>query len=179
MKLSAVSLAVAMLAVAGAAQAYTYGGDTTGKPTYNRAFADFSGLSGFGQNVNYDALSFTVTASGTYDFTSIADGWDNFLFLYGPSFNPAAPLTNGLIGNDDSGGIGTSAFSFALTAGSAYVLVTTGFEGGVDFGAYTNTITGPGSVVTAAVPEPETYALMVLGLAGIGAWARRRRAVAA
>lgn len=178
MKLSIVSTAVAALALLGSAQAatYTYTGDTTDAATFDRPYASFSGLSALGQGVNYDALSFTVTASGSYTFLSVADGWDNFTFLYSPSFDPTHPLLNGKIGNDDQGGIGRSGFSYTLTAGTAYVLVTTGFEGGVDFGSYTNTITGAGSVLT--VPEPATYGLMALGLALVGGLARRRHAQA-
>lgn len=176
-KLNSLAFA-ALLAAAGSAQAvtYNYAGNTTGAPTYNRAFADFSGLSGFGANVNYQTLAFSVSTSGSYDFVSTATGaWDNFLFLYGPSFNPAAPLSNGLIGNDDFGGvIGSSGFTFALTAGANYVVVTTGFEGGVDFGAYANSITGPG--IVNVVPEPGSYGLMALGLAIVGFAARRARA---
>ena len=173
------SLAIAaLLATTGAAQAvtYNYAGNTTGAPTYNRAFADFSGLSAFGANVNHQTLAFSVSTSGSYTFVSTVTGaWDNFLFLYGPSFNPAAPLINGLIGNDDLAGvIGSSGFTFALTAGASYVAVTTGFEGGVDFGAYANSITGPGAVNV--VPEPGTYGLMALGLAIVGFAARRTRA---
>ena len=174
-KLSTLAFA-ALLGVTGVAQAatYNYTGNTTGAPTYNRAFFDFSGLSSFGANVNYQALEFTVTATGSYSFLSTATGgWDNFMFLYGPSFNPAAPLVNGLIGNDDFSGIGTSGFTFSLTAGNSYVAVTTGFEGGVDFGAYANSITGPGNVNV--VPEPGTYGLMALGLAVVGFAARRSR----
>ena len=174
-KLSTMAFA-ALLGVTGAAQAatYNYTGNTTGAPTYNRAFFDFSDLSPFGANVNYQPLEFTVTATGSYSFLSTATGgWDNFLFLYGPSFNPAAPLVNGLIGNDDFSGIGTSGFTFSLTAGNSYVAVTTGFEGGVDFGAYANSITGPGNVNV--VPEPGTYGLMALGLAVVGFAARRSR----
>lgn len=175
-KLSTLVVA-ALVATTGAAQAVTfnYAGDTTGAPTYNRTFADFSGLSGIGSSVNYQTLAFSVSASGSYDFLSTATGgWDNFLFLYGPSFNPATPLVNGLIGNDDSGGIGSSGFSFSLTAGNSYVLVTTGFESGVDFGAYANSITGPGTV--SVVPEPSAYGLMAMGLALVGFAARRSRA---
>jgi PEP-CTERM motif len=174
-KLSTLAFA-ALLGLSGAAQAatYNYSGDTTGAPTYNRAFSDFSGLSGLGSAVNYQTLEFTVTATGSYDFVSTASGWDNFLFLYGPSFNPATPLVNGLIANDDlAGTIGSSGFSFSLNAGASYIVVTTGFESGLDFGAYANSITGPGSVNV--VPEPGTYGLMALGLAVVGFAARRSR----
>ena len=42
-----------------------------------------------------------------------------------------------------------------------------------DFGAYANSITGPGDVNV--VPEPGTYGLMALGLAVVGFAARRSR----
>jgi hypothetical protein len=171
--------AAVALAATGSAQAitYTYDANTTGAPTYNRTVEDFSALSLLGANVAYQTLPFTVSASGTYTFSSVAaivsgtTRWDNFLFLYSPSFAPAAPQTNGLIGNDDSTGVGFSGFTYGLTAGTSYVLVTTGFES-IDFGAYTNTIDGPGSVNV--VPEPATYGMLALGLLGVSAAARRR-----
>lgn len=173
-KISSLAIA-ALMATTGAAQAVTYNwvGNTTGAPTYNRALTGFSGLSGVGTAVRYQTLAFSVTASGSYDFLSAATGaWDNFTFLYGPSFNPATPLVNGLGSNDDFPGIGTSGFSAALTAGASYVFVTTGFAN-TDFGAYANSITGPGTVNV--VPEPGTYGLMALGLALVGFAARRSR----
>jgi hypothetical protein len=179
MQRSALAIAAALTLAAGAAQAdntFTWEGDLTGAPTWDRPFSTFSGISSIGSGVGYQALEFAVTASGAYDFLSTTDGWDNFTFLYSPAFDPAQPLVNGLIGNDDRGGLTTSGFIVELTAGVNYIFVTTAFAPS-DFGAFTNTITGPGTVNV--VPEPGTYVLMALGLAGIGAWVRRRRTDAA
>lgn len=177
LKVLAVAAAAALSAAGAHAVDFVYGGDTTGSPTYHRSLAGFGGLSGVGTNVAYDTLDFTVTATGAYDFLSVADGWDNFLFLYSPSFDPGAALSNGVASNDDFPSVGISGFDgVALTAGVSYVLVTAGFDN-TDFGAYTNTISGPGSVV--AVPEPATYGMMALGLLAVGGLARRRSATAA
>lgn len=177
LRLVATAAALAALGLSSVAQAQTFTGDTTGAPTFNRPLASFLGLSALGQNVRYDALEFTVNVSGSYDFLSLAAGnWDNFLFLYSPSFSPAAPLLNGVIANDDLISIGRAGFNgVALAAGTPYVLVTTGFEA-TDFGAFTNTISGPG--IATPVPEPGTWGLMALGLLGMGAWVRRRSAAA-
>lgn len=171
-----VALAAALVAAGAHAADYVYAGDTTGAPTYQRALASFTGLSGVGTAVAYDTFTFTVTDSGAYDFLSLASGWDNFLFLYSPGFDPGAALSNGVVGNDDFPSIGRSGFDdVMLTAGVSYVLVTTGFDN-ADFGAYTNSISGIGSVV--AVPEPATYGMMALGLLAVGGLVRRRMAAA-
>jgi len=174
------AFAVAAMFYATQASAYFYVDDTTGSPTYNRPFADLSQLSGTGTAVPYDSFAFSVDTAGSYTFNSFAlpiiplsGRWDNMLFLYQGSFNPASPLTNALIGNDDLNAIGHSGFSFGLTTGVAYVLVTTGFNNTSE-GKYLNTIQGPGNV-TAPVPEPETYALLLSGLGVVGFLARRRR----
>jgi hypothetical protein len=177
MKLTSLAMAAAALVLAGNAHAVTFtatGETTLAGPTYNRPFTLIA-LSAVGTAVHYNTLSFAVTAAGSYDFLSVATrGWDNFLALYTPSFNPAAGLGNLVALNDDFGGTGTSAFTFSLTTGTNYVLVTTGYENS-DVGAFTNTITGPGSVITGAVPEPASYALMALGLAAIGFVSLKRK----
>lgn len=48
--------------------------------------------------------------------------------------------------------------------------------GGGDFYAFDNMSIGSQQQVTAAIPEPETYALMLAGLGLVGATARRRKA---
>ncbi len=172
------ALAAAALFAASNASAAFYVDNTTGSPTFDRPFEDFSALSPNGLGVAYDTFSFSVDTAGTYTFRSFAlplnDAWDNFLFLYEDSFDPNNALVNGIAGNDDfNATIGRSGFNATLATGVAYTLVTAGF-GADDFGRYLNVIRGPGEI-TAPVPEPETYAMMLAGLAAIGFLARRRR----
>jgi len=168
------ALAFATMAAMAPAHAviYTYTGDTTGGPTFNRAFEDFSGLSGIGNSNPYHTFEFTVSVAGPYTFVTTGPTFDTFIFLYSPSFNPASATSNGVNANDDLlPGFTTSGFAQTLSTGVAYTLVTTGFAPG-DFGAFSTTIGGPG--VVTLVPEPATYALFAFGLAGVGMWARRR-----
>lgn len=176
--LGAVALAIGALA-SSQAGAVSYTGSTTGAATFNRALTGTppTGLSAVGTAVRYSATSFTVSASGTFQFFSIAvGGWDNFTFLYQGSFNPASAMTNVLVGNDDylndTNNIGLSGFSAALTAGTTYVFVTTGFSN-TDFGSFTDSITGPGTVTLSPVPEPGSRESLALGLALAGLAGRR------
>ena len=178
MKLASIALAVSALSMSSAALAvdYSYTGTTVGGPTFNRPVS-LASLSAVGTAVAYSTLTFSVTADGSYSFLSASTTplYDNFTALYLGSFVPASGLVNLIALNDDLGNTSTSGFTTALATGSTYVFVTTGFDN-LDVGSFSNTISGPGSVITSAVPEPETYALMAFGLAGICLLARRRSA---
>jgi PEP-CTERM motif len=171
-------IALAALLYAGQASAAFYVGDTSGGPTFNRPLEDLTALSGLGTAVAYETYSFSVDTAGSYSFRSfalpLATPWDNFLILYTGAFNPGSALTNVTIANDDlNNNVGRSGFSASLSTGVAYTLVTTSFYN-EDSGRYLNVIRGPGDL-TAPVPEPETYLMLVAGLAAVGFMARRRR----
>ncbi len=113
---------------------------TGGSPTFNRPGLDapnpLGTLSPKGTNVAYAVNNFTVTTAGTYRVVCDSvqpTAWDNCVYVYKTGFNPAAPLTNCIAGNNAAFGTGHSGFaSLTLTPGT-YVLVTT---------AYYNTVAG-------------------------------------
>ena len=124
----------------------TVTGSTAGGSTFNRPIEDGSDLSAIGTATRYSSYGFTVSVTGDYTFLTTG-GFDTFSFLYSPSLNASAPLTNYLGANDDLLGTSTSGFVASLTAGTAYSFVTTGYENG-DFGAFSSTIGGPGAVIS-------------------------------
>lgn len=166
--------AAACLSLPAQAVIFTFTGDTTGGPTFNRPLEDLSALSAVGTAVHYSSFTFSPSVSGDYTFLTTGE-FDTFLLLYSGSFNPAAALTNAIAANDDlvAPPFTTSGFAATLAAGSTYVLVNTAF-GNTDFGAFSTTIGGPG--VVSVVPEPASFGLMALGVLGV---ALRRRAAAA
>jgi hypothetical protein len=173
------ALASAALALALPASAAFYVDDTTGGPTYTRALVDFSDLSAVGVDVSYDVFSFSVSEAGVYTVRSFAEGllggdpWDQFIFLYADSFDPSAPLVNGVIASDDfNSNIGVSGFDIALSTGVAYYLVTTGWAP-EESGKFLNLVRGPGEILP-AIPEPDTYALLAMGLFAVAFAVRRR-----
>ena len=160
------------------ASAAEFVGDTTGGPTWNRP-SSLTTLAGSGIIVPYEVTAFTVDATGSYDFSlnSNTPGFDPFLHLYQNSFDPNDQLTNLLALNDDGFFTFDSSFSFDLVTGTSYFAIANGFLND-DFGAYTLTIAGPGNVApggVGAVPEPATWAFMILGFAAIGFAMRRRK----
>ena len=146
------------------ADIFTMTGTTLGGATFNRPVEDLSELSTTGTSVNYDTFSFSVGSAGSYSFLTTAT-FDSFVVLYESAFNPAAPLSNARVANDDLVSTSTSGLSFNLATGVQYHYVVTSFLNG-DAGSYSTTIGGPGSVVP--VPEPAAYAMLLVGLAVVG-----------
>jgi hypothetical protein len=167
--------AVALMVACAPAQAgiITFTGNTSAGASYNRLVEDLSAPSGLGTAVKYSLFTFTVSAPGDYTFVTTTVTYDPFVFLYSPSFAPASPLTNALIGNDDLLGFTTSGFSWTLAAGTSYTFVNTGFAN-TDFGVFSTTIGGPGNVIPAVIPEPSPYAMLALGVVAIGLVRQRR-----
>lgn len=152
---------------------FTSTGDTTAAPTFNRPIEDLSGLSAIGTAVHYATLSFSASIGGDYTFLTTGE-FDTFSILYQGSFNPASPLVNAVVANDDllAPPFTTSGFVGSLVAGSPYVLVTTGFDN-TSAGAFSTTIGGPG--VVTVIPEPSSYALLALGLLAVATRQQARR----
>ena len=181
LKLLAALVVCTALSSAASAAAVVVNGTTAGGPTWNRPLAGSppAALSGVGTAVRYQTTQLSVSTSGAYVFQSTATNpvnWDNFSFLYATSFNPAAQLTNVIVGNDDNTTIGLSGFTTNLTAGLNYVFVETGFAN-TDFGAYSLNISGPGTITIAgaAVPETATWAMLITGFGVVGGSMRVRR----
>ncbi|MBV9385926.1 MAG: PEP-CTERM sorting domain-containing protein [Chroococcidiopsidaceae cyanobacterium CP_BM_ER_R8_30] len=190
--LSIASAAIVSLTVALPSKAATvsYSADTTGQPTFNRPHTPgFEGttanpttaLSSNGTNVPYYSQPFFVDTTGAYDIAG-TQNFDGVQFLYQNSFDPTNSLTNLVSANDSFPDFGTSSFyGVPLTAGSQYLLVTSGFDNS-SFGTFTNTISGPvsapssGKITLGTVPEPSSVmGTVALGILGGGLMLNRKR----
>lgn len=185
MHLTRLAAAVAIVACSSPAMAaVTIVDDAiTAGPSFNRTVAGFPPpvLSTVGTDVFYDAIPFTVTGDGAYSLAldAAGDGFDAFLLIYENGFDPLSPLSNIVVADDDSGtGLNSLVNFLGLTAGVSYVAVATTFNNG-ETGGYRLTLTGTddnAAIIsgTSAVPEPGSWAMMMLGFGLIGGALRSR-----
>jgi hypothetical protein len=127
-------------------------------PLWHRPFF-IAGISGLGP-VIYDAMEFTVSASGGYEIESIVPTGNNFAYIYQGGFDPDNPLENLLdygLGNGfsyDGSPQGTSRISAMLFEGETYHLVVSQWAATTPGQPYTNTVIGPGEFLVVGEPTP-------------------------
>jgi hypothetical protein len=187
--LSIASPAAAALVVSGTGTVDTSDPTQTGRVTRDgvastwAAPKSYPGTLNPSTSYNYDLINGTFGANALqviyYEITVGSGGTNLFSVAYLNSFNPANPATNYL---------GDAGASSALE--TYQVIVPIGGQLFVDiqsFGTtepYTYSISAfsdPNrgeNFLTGSVPEPTTWAMMLLGFGAIGAAMRRRKAVA-
>jgi len=150
-------------------------------------------LTGAAQAANYNLGSLTPPDSASGDsavFSANAIINDHWMFSLTAPADASALLSrtfakpSGVINNfaaTISGGSLGGPVAFAPTVASSFQ--TLDWAGKLNTGSYTINVTGKAGanqtrysmlVDVTPVPEPETYALMIAGLAGVGFAARRR-----
>ena len=178
--LLAVSVALALAGTAGSVRAAGLEGDQvtvalsiTGFPSFLCANCTSSFTVGAGpegaiynntQTVDFAANSFSITSSGNFSqFGFNPAPADRPVTLLLSSLDFGSPLTGVTVTSNLSGTVSTTFgadyvqfvfFDQAVSAGQTYISA---------------------NFSTAAVPEPQTYALMLAGLVGVGFMAPRRK----
>lgn len=151
-------------------------GDTTGGPTFYRP-SDWGGPGPLTTATPYQAFNVTANASD-WQYTFITHCEFNCAsFFYQDSFDPQNPLQN-LMGADGHDGWNLTAMMTSMDVGRNYVYVVAGYNGEDDWGQFSTTVGGKGVIGISAVPEPSSVAMLLAGLAGVGALARRRKGAA-
>jgi len=112
----------------------------------------------------FDVYTFSLSAPGTLYGSAVSLDVSPYLGLAGFSVVLQDSMFN-VLGSDT---MPSDGFTFGGLSAGSYALTFIGQSTGTSGGSY-------GGSIFAAVPEPETYALMLGGLAAIGFLVNRRR----
>ena len=163
--------------------ALAFTGTSNGGLTYNFTYtvdntsSAVSSLSGFGFNVNPDISG--ATSTGLYQYVNTTSNVPNIgsvdVCFNSGSSNSCAGAGSGSGGLLPSGGVASG--TLALTFGTAYsqIDLTNFYVRYQGVAGVTGVTSAVGRPVTPPVPEPATWAMMLLGFGGIGMAMRRRR----
>lgn len=149
---------------------------TANSASFVREFRSFG-------DYRYSSFGFNASQTGTYQIGTQAPTYDGYLFLYSGSFDAKNPSLNLISSSDDGTNYMNSLLSTQLTAGINYYAVNTTYSvfssnaaAYPNAAGFTTKISGPGTITAiAAVPEPETYAMLLAGLGLMGYVAKRRK----
>jgi len=160
----------------------TLQGSTTATPFVISAVSQAHNATAMGQQSQEFSLSAPGSVTFTIGYSLVANGLtsntnENFALA-------ALDFSFGNYGNESGGTQNFTILSSDVASGQNAQSGTLSFT--VDFGAADetgyynlrgNALSYASASITAAVPEPETYALMLAGMAVVGAIARRKRLV--
>jgi PEP-CTERM motif len=159
LKFLAIASAMAVASLSSQATAYSWG-------SHDQLESALGGTAG---GVIFDTFSFTLGGS-----SSVASSVTSFGVIAPASYSLFSTGFDGMVGTADDTGVASWTFggapvvhSVTLGAGSYYYSV---FGAASGFAAYSIN-----SSAVAAVPEPETYAMLAAGLGIVGFVASRRR----
>ena len=124
-----------------------------------------------------DIFTFTLPANGgsgysVTNFTALPGQFNTVLSTMSLVSNPDGILFNlddSFLRSSVAPGGNSLVLSWGATPGGNYYIAVGGVTNGAQGGIYN------GAISVTAVPEPETYAMMLAGLGAIGFLARRRR----
>jgi PEP-CTERM motif len=137
----------------------TSGGTVNGGGTFTISAPPLTGLN---QVSNY--FQTPQSGSGTLSDLSIMIGGDSFtLTQKNNGSNPQVQFTSGVLDDITYAGVAADGDSLQMTNGFVFFTVGTRTQ---EFGTLT---------AVAAVPEPSTWAMMILGFLGLGFMAYRRK----